>query len=78
MPVWPPITPCCSQQIVKAAAWANGFDATFMAKPYADRAGSGLHIHLSLLDERGRNVFDDGSAQGSELVRHAIGGLAGD
>jgi glutamine synthetase len=63
------------QQVVKAAARANGFDATFMAKPYADRAGSGLHIHLSLLDERGRNVFDDGSAQGSELLRHAIGGL---
>jgi glutamine synthetase len=63
------------QQIVKAAARANGFDATFMAKPYADRAGNGLHIHLSLLDGGGRNIFDNGSPDGSEALRHAIGGL---
>ncbi|MFL6689850.1 MAG: glutamine synthetase family protein [Alphaproteobacteria bacterium] len=63
------------QQIVKAAARANVLDATFMAKPYADRAGSGLHIHLSLLDPAGRNIFDDGTAEGSERLRHAIGGL---
>ena len=63
------------QQIVKAAARASGFDATFMAKPYAERAGTGLHIHLSLLDAQGRNVFDDGSEAGSERLRHAIGGL---
>jgi glutamine synthetase len=63
------------QQIVKAAARSNGFDATFMAKPYADRAGNGLHIHLSLLDANGRNIFDDGTAEGSEKLRHAIGGL---
>ena len=38
------------KQIVKAAARSQGFEATFMAKPYAERAGSGLHIHA----ERGR------------------------
>jgi glutamine synthetase len=63
------------KQIVKAAARANGFEATFMAKPYAERAGCGLHIHLSLLDEQGRNVFDDGTQGGSETLRHAIAGL---
>ncbi len=63
------------KQIVKAAARANGFAASFMAKPYPDRAGNGLHIHLSLLDENGINVFDDGSEAGSALLRHAIGGL---
>jgi len=63
------------RQIVKAAALANGFDATFMAKPYADRAGSGLHIHLSLLDGNGRNAFDNGAAEGADVLRHAIGGL---
>ncbi len=63
------------QQIVKAAARASGFDATFMAKPYVDRAGSGLHIHLSLLDDKGKNVFDNGTAEGSDSLRHAIGGL---
>jgi glutamine synthetase len=63
------------KQIVKACARANGFEASFMAKPYSDRAGTGLHIHLSLLDAAGRNVFDDGSPGGSDLLRHAVGGL---
>jgi glutamine synthetase len=63
------------KQAVRNAARATGYDATFMAKPYAERAGSGLHVHVSLVDEAGRNVFDDGSAHGSALLRHAIGGL---
>ncbi|HWA02248.1 MAG TPA: glutamine synthetase family protein [Rhizomicrobium sp.] len=63
------------KQVVKAAALASGFDATFMAKPYPDRAGTGLHVHVSLVDGKGRNVFDDGTAAGSDLLRHAIGGM---
>ena len=63
------------KQIVKAAARAQGFEATFMAKPYPDHVGSGLHIHLSMLDETGRNIFDDGSEAGSERLRHAVGGM---
>ncbi len=63
------------KQIVKVAARAAGFEATFMAKPYLERIGSGLHIHASVLDSSGRNIFDDGTAQGSEALRHAIGGL---
>ncbi|MBN9566471.1 MAG: glutamine synthetase [Alphaproteobacteria bacterium] len=63
------------KQIVHAAARAHGFEATFMAKPFPNRAGNGLHIHISLLDEAGYNVFADGSAAGSEMLHHAIGGL---
>ncbi len=63
------------KQIVRAAARASGFEATFMAKPYPDRIGSGLHIHASIVDAAGRNIFDDGSVEGSERLRHAIGGL---
>ena len=63
------------KQIVRAAARAHGYDATFMAKPYTNRSGSGLHVHVSLLDEAGRNIFDDGSEEGSPRLRHAIGGL---
>ncbi len=46
-----------------------------MAKPFAGQAGSGLHVHLSLVDEFGRNVF---AAEGgiSSTLRHAVGGLA--
>jgi glutamine synthetase len=64
------------RQIAKAAASKNGFEATFMAKPYAERSGSGQHVHLSLVDRQGRNVFDNGTPEGSELLRHAAGGLA--
>jgi glutamine synthetase len=63
------------KQIVKASARAAGFEASFMAKPYVDNAGTGLHIHMSLVDEQGKNVFDNGKPEGSELIRHAIAGL---
>jgi glutamine synthetase len=33
-----------------------------------------MHIHVSLVDKAGRNVFDDGGERGSDLLRHAIGG----
>ena len=45
------------KRAVKAAARAHGLEATFMAKPHHDWAGSGMHIHLSLLDQSGQNLF---------------------
>jgi glutamine synthetase len=65
------------KRAVKAAASRNGLGATFMAKPFADTAGSGFHLHVSLLDEDGENVFAGESADGpfSDRLRHAIGGL---
>jgi glutamine synthetase len=64
------------KRIIRSVAPRHGFGASFMAKPYLDRAGSGMHVHCSLLDAKGRNVFDDGGETGSALLRHAIGGLA--
>jgi glutamine synthetase len=51
--------------------------ATFMAKPFNDEGGSGFHVHVSLNDETGRNVFGDpGGPDGlSAAGRHAIGGV---
>jgi glutamine synthetase len=62
------------KRCVKAAAEATGYRACFMAKPFADLAGSGLHIHMSLLDGEGRNVFADGD-RGDRLLRHGVWGL---
>lgn len=64
------------KRAVKAAAKKNGLAATFMAKPFAEHAGSGLHLHISLLDEQGNNVFS-GVAEDdfSDTLRHAIGGM---
>lgn len=62
------------KMLVKGLARKHGFAASFMAKPYEDYAGSGLHTHFSLIDKNGNNVFDDGSAQGSKLLLQAIAG----
>ncbi len=66
------------KRAVKAAARKNGLAATFMAKPFAEHAGNGLHLHISLLDNDGNNVFSGESKDGefSDTLRHAIGGLA--
>jgi glutamine synthetase len=63
------------KRIAKGVARKHGFAASFMAKPYGDRSGNGLHIHFSLLDGDGNNVFDDGTEQGSDTLRHAVAGL---
>jgi glutamine synthetase len=61
------------KRAVKAAARVHQLDATFMAKPHHDWAGSGMHIHLSLLDESGQNLFAGDPI--SPLFRHALGGM---
>merc|ERR1711965_298459 len=33
-----------------------------------------MHIHFSLLDGEGVNVFDDGSSKGSPVLRQAVAG----
>lgn len=62
------------KRTVKGIARKHGFIASFMAKPYGKRSGSGLHVHFSLIDKDGNNVFDDGTARGSDILRHAVGG----
>ena len=51
--------------------------ATFMAKPFNDEGGSGFHVHVSLGDGAGSNVFGDPRGQDglSAPGRHAIGGV---
>jgi len=63
------------QRVVTTLARRHGMQATFMAKPFPAEEGSGLHYHISLPDRDGRNLFDDGTALGSETLRHAIGGM---
>lgn len=64
------------KRAVKGVAARHGLTATFMARPFRALSTSGTHIHLSLLDSQGANVFDDGSEAGSRQLRWAIGGLA--
>lgn len=63
------------RRCVEECARATGFDATFMSKPFAEQSGSGLQINMSVLDERGGNIFDPSSQDGETNLRHAIAGL---
>ncbi|MEV7191234.1 glutamine synthetase family protein [Streptomyces sp. NPDC093510] len=62
---------------VKEAARHEGRLATFMAKPFNGLGGSGFHVHLSLVDGEGRNVFDEPRARNglSAIALHAVGGV---
>jgi glutamine synthetase len=62
------------KMLVKGLARRRGLAASFMAKPYADQPGSGMHAHVSLLDASGRNLFDDGGPRGTDLLRQAVAG----
>ncbi len=63
------------KQAVRGVARRHAMAATFMAKPYPTQPGNGLHTHFSVLDEAGRNIFDDGTDTGSQRLGHAVAGL---
>lgn len=56
-------------------ALKHGLNAVFMAKPIAGSAGSSMHLHISVVDAQGDNVFslEDGSE--SRRFGHFIAGL---
>lgn len=61
---------------VKTIAQRHGLHATFMPKPRANMAGSGMHINMSL-EKDGKNVFADENGKNglSEDAYHFIAGL---
>jgi glutamine synthetase len=63
------------KRAAKGVALTHRCEATFMAKPFADRAGSGFHVHVSFNDTTGGNVCASEDPHGSPLLRHAIGGM---
>ncbi|MEV6834004.1 glutamine synthetase family protein [Streptomyces sp. NPDC051133] len=62
---------------IKELARKEGRLATFMAKPFNGVGGSGFHLHLSCVDDRDANAFDDPSAPYgiSATARHAVAGI---
>ncbi len=62
------------KRIVKGVARASDLDATFMAKPYGTQAGSGMHVHFSILNEKGENIYV-GENGPSDALFHSVGGL---
>jgi glutamine synthetase len=62
------------KRLIKGVAHKHGLVASFMPKPFEDEAGNGMHVHCSVLDEQGNNIFDDGTEHGTPLLHHAIAG----
>ncbi|MBU1859683.1 MAG: glutamine synthetase, partial [Gammaproteobacteria bacterium] len=67
------------KRLVKGVANKHGLQACFMAKPFGDQAGSGMHMHVSLADAEGNNLMaselSDLEGGPGTLLRHAIGGM---
>ena len=56
-----------------------GMVCSFMPKPASDRTGNGMHFHLSITDENGKNLFHDASDKHgmglSKLAYHFTAGI---
>jgi glutamine synthetase len=59
--------------LVRRLARDEGLETTFMAKPWTDQAGSGMHVHQSLW--RGRDSIFHEAGRLSEVGRHYVAGL---
>lgn len=62
------------KMLVRGLARKHGMAASFMAKPYEDYAGSGLHVHFSVIDKDGNNLFANDTFEGTDLLRQGIAG----
>ena len=62
------------KRLIKGVAARHQLIASFMPKPFEEEAGNGMHVHCSVLDETGKNIFDDGTERGSSFLLQAIAG----
>ncbi|MDI9348269.1 MAG: glutamine synthetase family protein [Methylacidiphilales bacterium] len=63
------------KHLIKQVARKYNYLATFMAKPFSELSGSGMHQHISLVDTHHQNLFASERPSGSELMHHAIAGI---
>ncbi|MFZ5616397.1 MAG: glutamine synthetase family protein [Pseudomonadota bacterium] len=63
------------RRAIKGVAARHGLLASFMAKPFGDLPGNGMHVHMSVLDDKGVNAFDGDGDKGNALFMSAIAGL---
>lgn len=63
------------KRLARQIAVQMGFLATFIAKPFLDQPGNGMHWHVSLLDTDGRNAFSAADGSATPQLAQFIGGL---
>ncbi len=61
--------------VIRNLAYRKGLDVTFAPKITTGKAGSGLHVHMRIVDGEGRNMMLDVNKRLSETARKAIAGL---
>ena len=59
----------------KEVALKHALNAVFMAKPLSGEAGSSMHLHQSIVDAQGRNIFSSGQGSATPAFSHYLGGL---
>lgn len=63
------------RRLTSVVARQFGYKANFMAKPFSQLAGNGLHFHISLNDIHRDNVFASPANELSEMTRLCLAGL---
>ena len=63
------------KRTVREAAIEHEMHATFLAKPMAEEAGSALHVHQSIVDKDGNNIFSGKDGKATDLFYGYLGGL---
>ena len=64
------------KRLIKNCARKFNLNATFMAKPFSEEAGNGMHAHLSIIDKDGKNIFKvNENKQPQGVFASAIAGL---
>jgi glutamine synthetase len=63
------------KRTLREAALKHDMYATFMAKPMGGEPGSAMHVHQSVVDEEGRNIFSNPDGSPAKIFHHYIGGL---
>ena len=63
------------KRLIREAAFRNECYATFMAKPMQDEPGSAMHIHQSILDTDGKNIFNGPDDQPTDAFMSYLAGL---
>jgi glutamine synthetase len=63
------------KRTLREAALKHDMYATFMAKPMGGEPGSAMHVHQSVVDDEGRNIFSNPDGTPAKIFHHYIGGL---
>ncbi|KRG69794.1 glutamine synthetase family protein [Pseudoxanthomonas dokdonensis] len=63
------------KRTMREAAMRHGVYATFLAKPMENEPGSAMHIHQSVLNGKGENIFSGGDGKISAMFGHYLAGL---